>query len=236
LRRVEGRKRLRVQALPGATGHYLATLVNKECVTLAAAAPLPVAPDLGGQMEPVAHGGFALYPDPDRAYARQTCRNAESYLDYGRHAREPLISFAMDVLEVARSNKDRRIQTSNLEDTSTWLMHTPRLDLRFDTTRTLNGCIMLTDVTTPRTPIDVRVSVGQDVVRIDFGSVKAATIEVMLGFGEQISLETEPRSPLFVPLRVDKREPGYYIVLLKDERGRLIAAEGHALQRPASAN
>jgi hypothetical protein len=234
-RRVEGHSRLRVRALPGATGHYLAAFVNKDGVTLAAAGgPLPVAPDLGAHMEPIAHGGFALYPDADPAYARKTCRNAESYLDYGRHAREPLISFAMDVLEVARSNKDRRIQTSNLEGTPTWLMQTPRLDFRFDTTRTPNGCVMLTDVTTPRIPIDVRVSVGQDVVRLDLGSVKAATIEVRLGFGDQTSLETKARSPLFVPLRVDKRETGYYIVLLKDERGRLMAAEGHALQGPTS--
>lgn len=236
-RRVAGDNKLRVEAVPGQTGHFLFTLVNKDDVVVSAAGgPLPVPPDLGAKMEPVERGGFAIYPDADEVYARRTCRDAASYLEYGRHAREPLIGFAMDVLGVARSDKDRRIETSNVEGTSTWIMRTPRLTLRFGTTETTNGCIMLTDVTTPEVPIEARVSVARDVARLDFGALRADAIEVILGLGDETWVHADPRSPLFVPLRVDRNETGYYITMLRDKRGRLLAAEGHALQSPAASD
>lgn len=236
-RRVAGDNLLRVETIPGETGHFLSTFVNKDDVVVAAAGgPLPSPPNLGAKMDPVERGGFAIYPDADEAYARRTCRDATSYLEYGRHAREPLIGFAMDVLGAARSNKDRRIETSNVAGTSTWIMRTPRLTLRFSTSETTNGCIMLTDVTTREVPIEARVSVARDVVRLDFGALKAAEIEVVLGFGDETSARADPRSPLFIPLRVDRDETGYFITMLRDKRGRLIAAEGHALESPAASD
>jgi hypothetical protein len=65
----------------------------------------------------------------------------------------------------------------------------------------------------------------------------AAQLDLTVGFGDEVGINAEAgSSPLFIPLEVDRSANGYYLVQLRDKRGRLLAVEGHALASLDSAD
>lgn len=184
-------------------------------------------------MTEVRRGGYAMYPAANRRAARDLCTDAESFFDFGHRAREPLISFAMDVLQEVLSSDAPRIDTFRRGRSALWIMKTPALRLVFDTFRTSNGCVMLRGVTTPGAEVGARVSAGRDMVRVDLGSVEGQELEIHLGFGDEVAVHAEPASSVYIPLDVDSTADGYYVVLVRGRGGRLLAAEGHSLAAPS---
>ena len=224
---------LRIPVTPGVTGHLLSTTFGKKGgVGTARGFPLPVPPDLDSATRRPGRGGLALYPYGTRQALRDECADAESFFDYGRRGREPLISFAMDVLNETRSSDAPRITTTQTGK-STWRMRTPNITIHFDSNRTSNGCWIFTDVTTATRPIAVKFLVGEEVVSVDADSIPGAdTVEVLVAFGDdEVSTSSSIDSlPLFIPLEVDPRRNGYYLVIARDAAGKLVAVEGHALK------
>jgi hypothetical protein len=232
---VTGARSLEIEATAGTTGHYLLTDADdRGVVEYATGNALGVPPDLNAPMTRVVRGGFAMYPSSDHRVARDLCSDAESFFDFGRRAREPLISFAMDVLHETSSSNAPEIETVPGEDVSQWIMTTPSIELHYKTFHTSNGCVMLKDVTSPGADIDARVFAGAGVVRVDLGQLEAHEIEIRVAFGDELGVHTEPAPSVYVPLNVNPKAAGYYLVLVRDSGGRLIAAEGHALAPPAS--
>lgn len=111
-------------------------------------------------------------------------------------------------------------------------MRTPNITIVFDSNRTSNGCWIFTDVTTPTRPVALEFLVGEEVVAVDLDSIPGAdSVEVWVAFGDEVSTSSSIDSlPLFIPLEVDPRRNGYYLVMARDAAGKLVAVEGHALK------